>query len=135
MDSGHPATAWYVGSWKADGYEDRPYSDFAWKGKLIKASVPIRRSVYYRSIYTFPIRFLRYSYAGLSGGPTVFRYNPLVPNYAHHWGTADGDAVNDMDAYEAALWFTSRGDVCLNAKSLPSRFFFRQGPLVIQVHK
>jgi SAM-dependent methyltransferase len=127
--------AWYVGSWKADGYEDRPFGDFGWKGKLVKASVPIRRSVYYRSIYTFPIRFLRYSYATLFGGPTTFRYNPLQPNYTYHWGTADGDAVNDMDAYEAALWFTSRGDMCLSADSFRSRFFFRKGALVIQVHK
>ena len=47
----------------------------------------------------------------------------------------DGDAVNDMDAYEAILWFTSRGDVCLNARSFLSQFFFRKGALVIQVHK
>ncbi len=127
--------AWYVGSWKADGYEDRPFSDFGWRGKLIKASVPIRRTVYYRSIYTFPIRFLRYLYARLSGRPTAFRYNLLKPNYTHHWGSADGDAVNDMDAYEAILWFTSRGDVCLNARSFLSQFFFRKGALVIQVHK
>jgi SAM-dependent methyltransferase len=127
--------AWYVGSWKADAYEDRPFSDFGWAGKIIKASVPIRRTVYYRSLYTFPIRFLRLTYTRLSGRPTTFRYNLLKPNYTYHWDSADGDAVNDIDPHEALLWFTSRGDTCLNARSLLRQFFVRKSALVFQVHK
>jgi SAM-dependent methyltransferase len=127
--------AWYVGSWKADGYEVRPFSDFGFKDKLVKASVPIRRSVYYRSLYTFPIRVIRGVEVKLSSQPSTFRYNPVVPNYTHHWGAADGDAVNNMDAYEVILWHTSRGDKILNALGFSDQFFFRKGELVIEVHK
>lgn len=51
--------AWQCRSWAAKGYQVRPWSDFGFGGKLIKASIPIRDSVAYRSLYSFPIRLLR----------------------------------------------------------------------------
>ena len=41
--------AWNCTTWAAAGYDLRPYSDFDWKGRLIKASIPVRASVPFSS--------------------------------------------------------------------------------------
>lgn len=74
--------AWQCRSWAADGHGVRPYSDFNIKGKLIKASIPLRDSIAFRSLYTFPIRFLRLTAWELNGKPTSFRYNALASKLA-----------------------------------------------------
>src|SRR5262249_25631682 len=90
--------AWSCKSWFAEGFDVRPYSDFNLKGKLIKASIPLRDSFPYRMLYTVPIRLLRLGAYKFSGRPTSFRYNSLTPNYTYYW-EADSDAVNSLDAY------------------------------------
>jgi len=126
--------AWQCRSWAADGYAVRPYSDFGFVGRIVKASVPVRDSVLYRLLYIAPIRALRLSCALFSQQPTVFRYNELEPNYRHYW-TSDSDAVNSMDAFEAILWFRSRGDKCLNYPNLLQQFTVKHGAVVIQIRK
>jgi SAM-dependent methyltransferase len=126
--------AWDCRPWAAEGYAVRPFRDFTLKGKMIKASIPVRDSLVFRSLYVLPIRLVRLSSALLSRRPTAFRYNELRPNYKHLW-TSDSDAVNSMDAFEAILWFTSRGDRCLNHRSLLSEFLIRQNPIVLQIKK
>lgn len=102
------------------------------KGKLIKASIPIRDTIAYRSLYTFPIRLLRFPFQ--YAGPTRLRYNTIEPNYQKFW-QSDSDAVNSIDAYEANMWFTSRGDSCLNYPSSIRQFLVRNGPLVFKISK
>jgi SAM-dependent methyltransferase len=126
--------AWQCRSWAAEGYEVRPYSDFGIQGKLIKASIPLRDSTAYRALYTFPIRLVRLIDTLLSDTPTNFHYNLLTPNYKHFW-QPDSDAVNSMDAYEAILWFRSRGDEVLRYDGLIDPFFIRTGTIVIRVNK
>jgi hypothetical protein len=92
--------------------------------------------VYYRALYTLPIRLMRYSFMKVSDQPTSFRYDPLVPNYTHHWVEAgDSDAVNDMDPNEALLWFISRGDICLNRSTFLEQYLVRNGPLIFKIQK
>lgn len=126
--------AWQCRSWAAEGYEVRPYSDFDIQGKLIKASIPLRNSIVYRALYIFPIRLFRLIDTLLSVTPTNFHYNLLTPNYEHYW-QPDSDAVNSMDAYEAILWFRSRGDEVLSYDGLIDPFFIRTGTIVIRVNK
>lgn len=126
--------AWQCRSWAADGYPVRPYGDFSLGGKIIKASIPVRDSVVYRSLYTLPIRLVRFLQASLNGGPTTFRYNAITPNYTHYW-TSDSDATSSMDPYEAILWFTSRGDKVLNYDGTLNEMLVRTGKLIIQVQK
>lgn len=128
------SASWQCRPWHADGYSVRPYSDFGLRGKLIKASIPLRDSILFRSLYTFPIRLLRLGAYRFSGKPMPFRYNPLKPNYIHFWET-DGDAVNSMDAYEAILWFRSRGDECLNYPGPLSQLLIRRGPVIFRIRK
>jgi hypothetical protein len=67
-------------------------------------------------------------------GPTTLRYKRLQPNYDHYW-INDSDAVNSIDSYEAALWFLSRGDECLNCGDSPILLPMFNVPLVMRIHK
>jgi len=128
--------AWYVVTWLADGYNVRPYSDFNLKGKIVKASVPLRKSLAFRGCYIIPIRFLRLLDVSMAGLPSTLHYRRLIPNYEKYWGP-DSDAVNSIDPYEAYLWFTSRGDECLNwPGGFPNLFrHARLDALIIRVKK
>jgi SAM-dependent methyltransferase len=73
--------AWQCRPWAAEGYQVRPWSDFGWRGKLIKASIPIRDSVAFRLIYTAPIRVIRFPAQFF--GETRFRYRLLAPKLSN----------------------------------------------------
>jgi SAM-dependent methyltransferase len=123
--------AWNVDSWAAQGYSVRPYSDFGPLGKLIKGSIPIRSSTEIRILNILPVRLSRW--VGAQLGATRLRYWRLQPNYEQYW-EPDSDAVNSIDSYEAALWFLSRGDECLNCDNLPILVPIYK-PLIIRIHK
>lgn len=124
--------AWNCTSWAAEGYEVRPYSDFNLRGKLIKASIPLRSSTPFISMSLVPNRIARSFVARF--GRTRLRYRRLIPNYEEYW-VPDSDAVNSIDSHEAMLWFLSRGDECLNCEG-PSIFMRSMStPLIIRVHK
>jgi SAM-dependent methyltransferase len=124
--------AWNCTAWAAEGYAVRPYSDFNWRGKLIKASIPFRSSQPFVVMSLVPTRIARSVVARF--GPTRLRYRRLTPNYERYW-VNDSDAVNSIDGHEAMLWFLSRGDECLNCE--PPSIFLPAGsfPLIIRVHK
>lgn len=130
--------AWNCDSWAADGYEVRPYSDFGIWGKLIKASIPIRTSRWYSLLHSRQVRLVRTSATALSRRASSLHFTRLRPNYSKYWVT-DSDAVISLDFYETFLWFTSRGDVCVNCPSRRSLLFGRPGQrdetLVIRVQK
>lgn len=130
------APAWQCRPWAAEGYPVRPYSDFGLWGKVVKASIPIRDSVVFRSLYVFPRRLVRLiHYASFHRrGPIPFRYRRLCANFEVFW-MSDSDAQNSMDPFDCLLWFDALGDECLNRPSLWSKFFFRTGPLVLRVRK
>ena len=123
------APAWHCRPWMADGYPVRPYSDFDWKGKAYKASIPLRNSLVYRMIDILPKRtFHLFSY-WINKQPTIFKYRELNANFERYW-TSDSDALNSMDPFEAYLWFVSRGGDCTNYDKLYKAFLIRSGPLV-----
>jgi SAM-dependent methyltransferase len=124
--------AWNVPAWIAEAYNIRPYSDFGIYGKIIKSTLPLRSSITFNVLTALPVRALRAAMAGL--GPTRLRYRRLEPNYEKYW-QGDSDAVNSIDSYEAALWFTSRGDECLNCGDMPLFFPLIHHPLIIRVAK
>jgi len=123
--------AWDCSWWYAQGYEVRPYSDFDLAGKVKKASLHVLTSPYYRGASLMPIRYLRQMRARLSGRPTQLHYRLLEPNYDQYW-VADSDAVNGLDYFEMLLWFTSRGDECLNCETNP---LWDANELILRVHK
>ena len=124
--------AWDCKPWAAQGYEVRPYSDFGLPGKLIKASIPVRKSEAFWLFTAVPNRVLRAAFAG--SGPTRLHYRRLEPNYAEYW-QHDSDAVNDLDEIEVAMWFESRGDQCLSCLPGWWRHLQRGTAIVIRVNK
>ncbi len=126
------APAWDVPPWAAQGLDYRPYSDFGFAGKVAKASLPVQRS--FQGTAEWIIWPVRLSTWKLTGKPTSFRYHRLVPNYTAYLGP-DSDAVNWLDREETALWFLSRGDECLNCKSIWFAPADRVWELIIRVHK
>lgn len=121
--------AWDCKPWAANGYEARPYEDFGLGGKLIKLSIPVRKTKLFWIAATAPNRVVRFLSA--DDEPTRLRYRRLTPNYAEYW-QADSDAVNSLDFMEVALWFESRGDECLNCKGGIARFLQTDQPLIIR---
>lgn len=86
--------------WAADGYPVRPYRDFNWQGKLIKASITIRNSVVWRALLIFPKRFYR-RLRFLAGKPyKVLMYKKIRTNWDRYWAS-DSDACNSIDPHDA----------------------------------
>jgi ubiquinone/menaquinone biosynthesis C-methylase UbiE len=122
--------AWRCTEFAADGYPVRPFSDFDMKGKIYKAAF---HAQFVPPVLQFEQIIIRTALAAnsLGGGPTRLHYRPITPNYDHYWMN-DSDAINWLDRYEMSLWFTSRGDECLNCGD---RFMNVWDELVIRVHK
>jgi SAM-dependent methyltransferase len=125
------APAWQCRSWAADGYEVRPYSDFSLRGKLIKASIPLRNSILWRSLYIFPIRTLNLLIYSLGFREKGIQYKKIKPNYDTYW-VSDADACNHIDPFDAILWFRNNGFECLSHPTLFSSFFVRNGVLIFK---
>ncbi len=90
------------------------YSDFDWKGKLVKLTAPAAILSY--PLYYHQVRMLRSIGARLGSGPTRLHFTKLTPNYDQYW-VADSDATTSVSFHELYLWFTTRGDACLNCPS------------------
>ena len=128
--------AWNNNSWAADGYEVRPYSDFGLQGKLIKASLVFRDHPLYQYATLVSARMLRRGLWSIQGGgPTDFRYRRVEPNYDRYW-VEDSDAINSLDPHEMMLWYTSRGDECVNCpQETGEQIKIGNQPLAIRVLK
>ena len=130
--------AWDCDPWAADGYEVRPFTDFGLTGKLIKASIPVRLSPWYSLLYRRQVRMIRTLMTVLSGRPSRLHFVRLNPNYSKYWVT-DSDAAVSLDFFETFLWFTSRGDECVDGPSRNALLFGRPGLhsdfLVVRVNK
>jgi SAM-dependent methyltransferase len=126
--------AWNVPTWTPDGFSVRPYKDFNWKGKIVKASLPVRRSPLFAASYIFPTRAIRWAQYNISGNTTPLHFRALDPNYDVYW-EPDSDAAISLDAFETYLWFRSRGDVCLNCGSTGTEFGKLTNPLIFRVQK
>jgi len=121
--------SWQCRSWAADGYAVRPWSDFDWKGKLIKASIPLRDSVAYRAAFILPKRLCRLFKFLCGKRFDEILYKKLKPNYVKYW-TSDSDACNSIDPHDAILWFLSHGFVCLSHPGHFRALTVRTGALV-----
>jgi SAM-dependent methyltransferase len=123
--------AWQCRSWAANGYAVRPYSDFDWKGKIIKASIPMRNSVLYRAFSIFPKRFTRHLQFIFGRRFREIQYRKLKANYERYW-TTDADACNSIDPHDAILWFLNHGFECLSHPAHWDVFRVRTGALVFR---
>jgi SAM-dependent methyltransferase len=123
--------AWQCRSWAADGYAVRPYSDFGIKGKLVKASIPLRNSLIWRMLFALPKRLYRHFRFCSGHKYTTIQYGKLKPNYEIYW-QSDADACNHIDPHDAILWFASHGFDCVSHPLNMSAFLVRSGSLVFR---
>jgi len=107
------AAAWNCAPWAADGFDVRPYGDFNWRGKLVKASILPRSLPPFVMLYQLPTRGIRWLEYQATGEKTRLHFRRLEPDYQVYW-EPDSDAAVSVDRYEAYLWFRSRGDECLS---------------------
>lgn len=122
--------AWQCPSWLAAGYPVRPYSDFDLKGKIIKASISLRRSVLWRAMLIFPKRLVRHISFMVGHKYKKISYRKLEPNYEKFW-MSDSDACNSLDPHDAILWFESNGFHCLSHPLHWRAFFVRSGAIIL----
>ena len=92
----------------------------------------LQRSIGFRTVMHPLVRAIR-QIAPLFG-PTRRRYKSLTPNFEKYW-MQDSDAINSIDSHEALLWFTSRGDECLNCVGMKMFFPVADSPLIIRIRK
>ena len=123
--------AWQCRPWAAGGYAVRPYSDFGTSGRFIKASIPLRNSILWRSLFVFPKRALRHTMFLLGWRPALIQYRKLAANYDAFW-TSDADACNSIDPHDVILWFEGRGLRCLSHPLHLRAFFVRTGGLILK---
>lgn len=125
----HPA--WQCRPWAADGYPVRPYSDFGLFGKLIKASIPLRDSLIWRSLFMFPKRIWRHACFVLGKRFKKLPYRKIKANFKKFW-MSDSDACNSIDPHDAILCFESHGLECLSHPLNQKAFLVRTGGLVFR---
>jgi SAM-dependent methyltransferase len=123
------APAWNCQSWFAEGYPVRPFSDLDLKGKFIKAGIPVLEYAPFKMLSSSMTR-LALRAGRLGGSPSRLHYRPLQANYEKYW-MPDSDAINSIDRDEMRLWFTSRGDECLNCDNA----LWSMSELIIKVRK
>jgi SAM-dependent methyltransferase len=125
------APAWQCRPWAAEGHAARPYRDFGLKGKLVKALIPLRDSVGWRSLFIFPKRIYRHLSFIVGKRYKKIIYKKLKPNYNRYW-TSDSDACNSIDPHDAILWFESNGFKCLSHPMNIRSFLVRNGILIFE---
>jgi uncharacterized protein YbaR (Trm112 family) len=123
------APAWHCRSWNADGVPVRAYRELTLKQRLIKLSLPIRDSVFFRATASIPWRVWR-RLTQVGSGP--LRFTKLRANYERFW-MSDSDACASIDSHEAILFFERRGYEILNPRGdVAPRLLFRAGPVIVR---
>ena len=122
---------WLCSPLSAQGYHIRHYTDLGVIGGAMKASGLITEAPLFRAVTLISIRALRRAALTVPHQSSL-HYRALTPNYDHYW-EPDSDAVNSLDAYEAYLWFKSRGDVCLNCDEKEMVWTGYEKPLIVRI--
>lgn len=124
--------AWQVRPWAAGGYEIKPWKDLGFKGKLIKASIPLRDNILFRLCAILPQRLWRtIKFLFTSRVNYTLEYKKLDANY-EIFLVPDSDACNSVDPHAVILWFFAHGCKILNYPSLFRAFFVRSGSLLVR---
>jgi SAM-dependent methyltransferase len=130
--------AWQVRPWAARGLGVRMFKELSLGEKILKLAIPLRETVFWRSLFIFPrrlyrtINFLFTRPSQLIKWP--FKCKKLQPNY-EVFLQSDSDACNHMDIQEAILWFMSRGCDIVEYPTLSKALFARTGPFTVKVAK
>lgn len=122
--------AWFCRSWTASGITVKSLRECKGFEKIVKLSIPIRDSRFFRALYTVPKRFLRELYFFFVRKPSKLKWKKLTPNF-EEYRVADADALASLDPHEIQLWFKTRGYELVNQSDFFSRLFCR-GLIIIR---
>ena len=124
------APAWHCRSWAAKGLPIRAYCELSWQERINKATIPMRNTLLYRSLFAIPLRLYREVRLRL-GQLLPFDYRRLSPNLSEHIYT-DCDAFTSMDPHAVIAYYLSRGWEVLSHPTFFRRFVSRHEPVVIR---
>lgn len=125
--------AWNCRSWICEGIPVRPYSTLTLRQKLVKFSLPVRDSLWFRAALALPRRLLRSGIGGLKRTERL-KFKRLPADYSTFW-MVDSDACASIDPFDAIQWFRSQGDLVLSHPRWRDAFLSRSEPLIVKVRK
>lgn len=126
--------AWHCRPWNCEGIPVRPYSNLTLRQKWVKATLPIRNSLWFRAMQVFPGRCVQLLQWIFWPAERPLNYRPLRPDYKTFW-MADSDAACSLDPMDVIVWFTTRGDQCLSHPTKLAAFLSRSSQLIIRRSK
>jgi SAM-dependent methyltransferase len=122
--------SWQVRPWAASGISVAEMSDLTLGQKAAKLLLPVRNSLFVRCLNIVPRRITALCHYLIRRAPVRFRYRQLKPNYEAYLNP-DSDACNWIDAFDAILFFHSRGCVLPELPGWWKKLSFRTGPLLV----
>lgn len=125
------APAWFCRPWAAKGLPIKRYSELALTDKILKALIPVRNNLIWRSMFTIPHRLRRELQYVLASSDWEFKYKRLSPNLREYIYT-DCDAFCSLDPHEGVLLFKRWGYEIPTASNLLSRLALRHEAVVVQ---
>jgi SAM-dependent methyltransferase len=104
--------AWNCNPWAAQGYLVRPFSDFGLKGKLIKASLPVVASPFFRLAYVVPTPFFPFIGVASAQRPSVSAFSHSYQFLVHDFRRDGLQCKVSMNGDLFALLHTARRGCC-----------------------
>ena len=124
--------AWNCRKYTVQKLQFRSYKELKFTLKISKFFIPLQNNLLFRAMLKLPYRIYD-EFICFFKKNIKFRYSRLYPAY-NLWGkypsVADDDAVVNMDAHSAIIYFLSRGYKCITHRSFLGRLFCR-GSFVI----
>jgi len=120
--------AWFCRPWNGRPWFRKPLRNCSAGERLLKLSVRIRNSFFYRAA-----DLLQWRVRGVFSGYSL-RFRKLLPNYETP-DIIDADAEVWLDPLDVIRWFTARGDECLSHATLFQRWWLTADSVVVRVRK
>ncbi len=128
------APAWNCRKYTVQKLQYRNYHELDIGLKISKFLIPLQNNLLFRAMLKLPYRIF-YEFLYLTKKKIKFRYSRLYPAY-NLWGKyppiADDDAVVNMHAHSAIIYFLSRGYKCISNRNFLERFFCKGSFVVLK---
>lgn len=126
------APAWYCKRWYNWGGHVKGINDFSGRKKVIRMLIPFLCRPFIQFITLFPKRLYILLKCKCTRKPVKLLYQKLNANYDTYIGP-DSDACNGLDPCQVAVWYESRGHLCVSHPSYLLKLFIRTEHIGIQV--
>ncbi len=121
--------AFFCRPWTGARWFWKPYRELSWMERLLKASVPIRNSLPFRSAH-----LLWWRLAGVVARQRLLRVRKLRPSFDMP-EVIDADAESWLDPLDIIRWFWAHGDRCISHESTWAPWLRTSIGIVVKVDK